>query len=275
MERMSTARLASLHLYPLKSAGGVSVPSVQVDETGLRHDRRWMIVDAESRFLTQRSHARMALLRTALTADRLRVTAPDMSPLELPLGEPDPDALHEMIPVWDKDRYAVSCGSVAAEWASDFMNVECRVVQTLSPTGESRMGPRGTVRAGFADGFPALVISAASLDDLNGRLAEPVPMGRFRPNIVVEGVPPFAEDGWQGVRIGALDLVPRKKCVRCAITTTDQETGERGVEPLRTLATYRRVTDGEVAFGMNMGFENEGVLRVGDPLSWNHESLAP
>src|SRR6185503_13412623 len=102
MEPMSIARVASLHLYPLKSAGGISVSSVQVDETGLRHDRRWMIVDGEGQFLTQRSHARMALLRTALTADRLRVTAPDTSPLDLPVAELDPGQPHELIPVWDK-----------------------------------------------------------------------------------------------------------------------------------------------------------------------------
>ena len=227
-----------------------------------------MIVDANNRFLTQRSHARMALLRTALAGERLRVAAPDMPPLELPLDEPDPGARHELIPVWDKDRYALSCGSVAAAWASDFMDEACRIVQTLSPTAESRMGPRGTVRAGFADGFPALVISTSSLEDLNARLDQPLPMNRFRPNIVVQGVPPFAEDGWERVRIGALDAVARKKCIRCAITTIDQETGKRGVEPLRTLATYRRVPEGEVAFGMNMGFDNAGVLHVGDALSW-------
>src|SRR6185503_19705559 len=135
MEPMSIARVASLHLYPLKSAGGISVASVEVDETGLRHDRRWMIVDAESRFLTQRSHARMALLRTALTGDRLRVTAPEMLPLDLPLDEPDANQPHELIPVWDKDRYAVSCGSAAAGWASDFMDEECRIVRTLDPSG--------------------------------------------------------------------------------------------------------------------------------------------
>jgi uncharacterized protein YcbX len=264
---MSAPRVASLHVYPLKSAGGIALPSVEVDETGLRHDRRWMIVDARNRFLTQRSHARMALLRTALTSDRLRVTAPAMDPLELPLGDPDPGAPHELIPVWDKERYAISCGSDAAAWASAFLGIECRMVQTLNPNGESRMGVRETVRAGFADAFPALMISAASLADLNARLDEPLPMNRFRPNVVVEGVAPYAEDDFTRVRLGELAAVFRKKCIRCAITTTDQETGRRGVEPLRTLATYRRVPDGEVAFGVNVGFESAGVLRVGDALS--------
>lgn len=265
---MAIARVASLHVYPLKSAGGVSVPASEVDETGLRHDRRWMVVDARNRFLTQRSHARMALMRTELTPATLRVTAPGMPVLELPLGDPPPSSLHELIPVWDKDRYAISCGSEAAGWASDFLGLGCRIVQTLSPNGESRMGPRGTVRAGFADAFPALVVSAASLADLNARMDLPLPMNRFRPNVVVDGVTAFAEDGWDRFRLGPLTAVSRKKCIRCAITTTDQETAVRGVEPLRTLATYRRVPDGEVAFGMNVGFEGSGALRVGDAVEW-------
>jgi uncharacterized protein YcbX len=231
-----------------------------------------MIVDAGSRFLTQRSHPRMALLRTALSGDSLRVTAPGMDALDLPLGKPDPAAPHELIPVWEKERYAVACGPLAAAWASDFLGLECRIVRTSNPAGEPRMGVRHTVRAGFQDAFPALVISAASLADLNARLnarlEEPLPMNRFRPNVVVEGLAPFAEDDFTRVRLGGVDAVFRKKCIRCAITTTDQDTGRRGVEPLRTLATYRRVPDGEVAFGVNVGFEGAGVLRVGDALSW-------
>jgi uncharacterized protein YcbX len=263
---LSGARLVSLHLYPLKSAGGFQVAEARADETGLAHDRRWMVVDAGGRFLTQRSHPRMALLRTSLSERALRVTGPDMNPLELPLGGPVDARAAEVIPVWDKDRDAVSCGAEAAAWMSAFLGVGCRVVRSVSTPGSSGLGPRGTVRAGFADGWPALVISTASLADLNRRLDEPLPMSRFRSNLVVEGVGPYAEDGWRRARVGEVTVLGRKPCFRCAITTTDQETAERGVEPLRTLATYRRAPSGDVAFGMNVGFEAGGVLRAGDQI---------
>ena len=255
-------RLSALHVYPLKSAGGIAVPTVRVDESGLEHDRRWMVVDERGRFVTQRSHPRMALLRTALGEAALTVTAPGSEPLALSLEEPQGDV--ELIAVWDKPRDAVSCGADAAAWMSDYLETPCRVVRSVSPAGVPPLGPRGTVRAGFADGFPALLVSAGSLEDLNRRLAEPLPMNRFRPNLVVDGVAPYAEDGWRSVRVGGVRVVSRKPCYRCAITTTDQETGERGVEPLRTLAGYRRAPDGEVAFGVNVGFEAPAVLRVGD-----------
>jgi uncharacterized protein YcbX len=259
------ARLASLHVYPLKSAGGIALAEARVDATGLAHDRRWLIVDGNGRFVTQRSHARMALLRTALDEHLLRVTAPGMEPLELPIvGSEGPV---EEVPVWDLGRFARSCGREADQWASEWLDEPCRLVRAAAPANERPLDARGKVRTGFADAYPALVISAASLADLNARLFEPLPMNRFRPNLVVEGIPAYAEDGWRRVRIGETTVLGKKTCLRCAITTTDQDTGERGVEPLRTLAIYRRVPEGEVAFGMNLGFENAGTLRVGDPVS--------
>jgi uncharacterized protein YcbX len=261
----TTPRLAALHVYPLKSAGGIALGEVRVDEAGLAHDRRWLIVDREGRFVTQRSHARMALLRTALTADALRVTAPGVRPLELPLA-PARDGPSEVVPVWGLGRFARACGAEADAWASEWLGEPCRVIRAAAPPAERALDDRGRVRTGFADAYPALVISTASLADLNARLAEPLPMNRFRPNLVVEGVAAYAEDRWRRVRIGELTLLGRKICERCAITTTDQETGERGLEPLRTLATYRRTTGGEVAFGLNLGFEDAGTLRVGDPV---------
>ena len=257
-------RVVSLHVYPLKSAGGITVPAVRVAEAGLEHDRQWLIVTADGRFVTQRAHPRMALLRVAVGPDHLLVEGPGIGTLALPLAAPDSSTPFERILVWEKERWAVTCGAEAAAWASDYLGTACRVVRAVAPASERRTDDRGCVRAGFADGYPALAISTASLADLNGRLFEPLPMNRFRPNLVVEGVPAYAEDGWTRVRIGEATLRARKLCYRCAITTTDQETAERGVEPLRTLATYRRAPDGEVSFGMNLGFEGPGLLRVGD-----------
>jgi uncharacterized protein YcbX len=261
---LPSARLAALHVYPLKSAGGIALTEARVDPTGLAHDRRWLIVDGNGRFVTQRSHTRMALLRTALEDGSLRVTAPGMAPLELPLAASEGPT--QEVPVWDLGRFARSCGPEADAWATEWLDEPCRVVRAAVPPNERPLDERGKVRTGFADAYPALVISTASLADLNGRLFEPLPMNRFRPNLVVEGVPAYAEDSWRRVRIGEVAVLGRKTCLRCAITATDQETGERGVEPLRTLATYRRVPEGEVAFGMNLGFESSGTLRVGDPV---------
>lgn len=261
------ARIRSLHVYPLKSAGGISLAAARVDEVGVEHDRRWMAVDERGRFLTQRSHPAMALLRTALDDGALRVTGPGMSPLELSVATPAREgAPVERVSVWDKDRDAVSCGADAAAWMTEYLGTPCRIVRSVVPPGTSPMGPRNTVRGGFADAFPALLVSTASLDDLNGRLFDPLPMNRFRPNVVVEGVEPYAEDAWRRARVGPVALVWRKACLRCVTTTTDQETAARGLEPLRTLATYRRVPDGEVAFGVNVGFEGAGEVRVGDAI---------
>jgi uncharacterized protein YcbX len=260
----SSPSVAALYVYPLKSAGGIAVHEASVDETGLAYDRRWLIVDRQGRFVTQRSHARMALLRTALDDRALRVTAPGMRPLELPLAASAERT--EVVPVWELGRFAHACGAEGDAWASEWLGEPCRVVRAAAPPGERALDDRGKVRTGFADAFPALVISAASLADLNARLDQPLPMNRFRPNLVVEGVLPYAEDRWRRVRIGELTLLGRKICERCAVTTTDQETAERGVEPLRTLATYRRTSGGEVAFGMNLGFGGAGTLRVGDPV---------
>ena len=263
---MLPPHLASLHIYPLKSAGGIAVAEAEVDETGLAYDRRWLLVDAEGRFLSQRSHPRMALLRTALADGSLRVTAPDMDPLVLPLEPPRALPAHEMVPVWGEGRYAVACGGEAANWASEFLGVACRMVRAVSPRDLPRVDERGRVRASFADGFAALVVGNASLENLNYRLLEPLPMNRFRPNLVVGGITPYGEDRWERVRVGEVTLRGRKPCFRCAITTTDQETGKRDVEPLRTLVAYRRAPNGEVAFGMKVSFEGPGTLRVGDPV---------
>ena len=265
MAMSTTARLTALHVYPLKSAGGIALDEARVDESGLAWDRRWLIVDAAGRFVTQRSHARMALVRTALEEDLLRVSAPGMRALDLPVdaAEQEPS---ESVPVWGLERFARPCGTEADGWATEWLGEPCRLVRAVSPPSVRPLTDGGKVRNGFADAYPALVVSTASLADLNGRLVEPLPMNRFRPNLVVDGVPAYAEDGWRRVRIGETTVVGKKTCLRCAITTTDQDTGTRGIEPLRTLATFRRVPEGEVAFGMNLGFEGPGTLRLGDPV---------
>ena len=258
--------LSAIHVYPLKSAAGIALSSVAVDEVGLRYDRRWMLIDEEGDFLSQRTHPRMAHLGTALENDALRISAPGCEPLKLPLAGIREGGRFVTVRVWHEDRYAADCGAESAQWASAFMGFPCRIVKAVEPVAGPRISDSGWVRAGFADAEPALVISTASLDDLNTRLTEALPMNRFRPNLVVSFVPAYSEDRWATVRIGDVPVRGSRRCPRCALTTVDQGTGIKGREPLRTLATYRRVGSGEVVFGMNVRFERAGVLRVGDAI---------
>lgn len=258
-------RVVSLHVYPMKSAGGIEVEAAAVDVAGLRDDRRWMIVDPQGSFVSQRSHPRLALVRTRWTQDTVEADAPGVGSLRLPRAPREVTEYVE-IPVWGTERYALDCGDEAARWASEYLGMPCRVVEAVAPPGLPVLDDDGEVKASFADGSPALVISEASLADLNARLPTPLPMDRFRPNIVVDGMGPFEEDVWGRRQVGEVPTRGGRPCPRCATTLVDQETGEKGLEPLRTLATYRRNARGEVDFGVNIFFEGRGVLRRGDPV---------
>ena len=255
-------RLTALHVYPIKSARGIPVQEWEVDSFGLRYDRRWMVVDPRGRFITQRTHPRLALVRPAIDGDTLRVTAPRMPALELPL-QPAP-AVTTTVVVWDDACEAVWTGERAAAWFSEALGTPCNLVHmpvdTLRP-GDPAFAPPG-VRLSFADAFPFLLISEESLADLNTRLPAPLPMNRFRPNLVIRGDGPYVEDSLTGFRLGDIEFRAVKPCGRCAVTTTDQETTERGVEPLRTLATYRK-EGSEVMFGQNVVHLGTGRLTVG------------
>jgi len=222
-----------------------------------------MVVDGAGQFLSQRSHSRLALVVPSIRGDKLRVDAPGMPTLEIPLRPST--AVTTTVAVWDDVCSASWVGASAAEWFSEFLGCECSLVHmaedVLRPA-DPVFAPASS-KVSFADGFPFLLISEQSLADLNRRLAEPLPMNRFRPNLVVAGGEPYDEDGWSQLEIGGIRLRVVKPCGRCVVTTTDQTTGERGKEPLRTLATYRK-RNGEVMFGQNVVHEGPGHLRVGD-----------
>jgi uncharacterized protein len=258
-------RLTGLHVYPIKSAAGLGPPAWDVDGFGLRYDRRWMVVDAAGRMISQRTHPRLALVRPAIGDGTLRIETAGMPGLELPLA-PAP-AVTTPATVWDDTCAAVWTGERAARWFSDVLETDCSLVympETTVRPADTAYAPPGH-RVSFADGFAFLLISEESLADLNGRMPAPLPMNRFRPNLVIAGGAPFGEDAMGSFRIGALRFHVVKPCDRCVLTTTDQATGERGLEPLRTLATYRR-RDGKVYFGQNVVHEGTGRLGVGDPL---------
>jgi uncharacterized protein YcbX len=258
-----TGTVTRLALYPVKSLGGFEVESYEVDDLGPRLDRRWMVLDGEGDFLTQRWRPRMALIRAALEdgGRSVRLSAPGMPSVSAPQG----GGATRPARVWNDRAEAEGCGRDADRWLSEFLGESCSLVfmpeRTVRKIG--RRAAESLGRVSFADAYPFLLLSEASLEDLNGRLADALPVNRFRPNIVVGGVAPFAEDGWDRLTVGALPLVVAKRCVRCVLTTIDQETGAAGQEPLRTLATYRRA-DGGVVFGVNLAHQATGRIAVGD-----------
>ncbi|HEU4589069.1 MAG TPA: MOSC N-terminal beta barrel domain-containing protein [Gemmatimonadales bacterium] len=264
---MTAIQLAGITVYPVKSAGGIAVTEWEVEARGLRWDRRWVVTDPAGQFFTQRDHPRLALVRPTLLRDALRLEAPGLPPLEVPLAAPD-GAPKVPVVVWEDSTWGVVVDGGAGEWFTRLLGVPSRLVfmpdDVVRPVDPTYGQPADQVS--FADGFPFLLISQASLDDLNGRLAVPLPMNRFRPNLVVRGCAPFAEDGWRRFETGGISFRVVKPCARCVVTTTDQETLVRGREPLRTLATYRNV-GGKVMFGQNVIHDRTGRLELGSPVA--------
>jgi uncharacterized protein len=257
--------LSGLYVYPIKSMGGIPLEAWDVDGRGLRYDRRWMLVDEDGWFISQRELPRMALIGVRIEPDRLVVVAPGMPLLELSLGTTTGKTIPARI--WDDVVEASPVGDDADRWFGEFLGVRCRLVflpdESVRPV-DPDYGETGD-QVGLADGFPFLLISEASLADLNARLEQPLPMNRFRPNLVIGGCEPFAEDGWSRVRIGSITFRVVKPCSRCAITTVDQTTVVAGKEPLRTLARFRKVGN-KVLFGQNLIHDGTGTLLTGDPV---------
>lgn len=259
---MSEITLSGLYFYPVKSFAGISLERAPVEERGIRYDRHWMAVGPDGDFLTQRQFPKMALIHTGIGPGCLRLEAPGMPPLELQL--PDPTAELVEVQVWGDRCLAGSMDDQAAEWLSSYLEVPCRLV--FLPAESRRQVDleyaREGEQVGFADGFPFLLISEASMQDLNGRLEQTLPMNRFRPNLVVAGCEPYAEDRWRRIRIGDISFRLVKPCSRCVIPTIDQTSAEKGSEPLATLSRYRRQGN-KVYFGQNLLHDGVGELRAG------------
>ena len=267
-----TMHLTEIWIYPIKSLGGIALPEAVVQRRGLQYDRRWMLVDTAGQFVTQREISAMALLGTIVEAPWLTVfskTDP-VQHIRIPLELPADAAQKVMVEVWSARCAAQLMPAPINEWFSDILGQHLRLVRmpdTTRRAADGRYAPKGQY-VSFADGFPFLIIGQASLDDLNSRLADPLPMNRFRPNFVFTGGTPFAEDAWTDFRIGDVSFKGVKRCARCVITTIDQETALRAREPLRTLAAFRRVGN-NIYFGQNvvwMGEAEGAQVRVHDPV---------
>jgi len=256
--------VAALNIYPVKSMGGFSPPTARVQPWGLEGDRRWMVVTPEGKFLTQRDYPAMALLAPHLSGTTLRLEAAGLGAIEAEATGP-----HIPVRVWDDVVPAATCPCFADTFVSTVLGTPCRLVYlddpAARPVAAKWAQPGETVT--FADGFPVLLTSLDSLDDLNTRLAAPIRINRFRGNIVITGAPPWAEDTWRLIRIGAVSFRIAKPCERCIVTTIEQETATRPApsEPLRTLATFRRAGQG-VMFGQNLVPVTKGDIAVGDPV---------
>jgi hypothetical protein len=258
-------KLTGVIIYPIKGTRGISLEQWDVDQFGLRYDRRWMVVNLSGEFLSQRTHPRLALIVPFIDGEILRVTAPGMPPIDLSLHPKE--TVRSRVAVWRDSCGATWLGEAVGDWFSEFLGSPCSLVhmpERVVRPADPAYAPPGT-RVSFADAFPFLLTSEESLTDLNQRLPTALPMNRFRPNLVVAGGRPYEEDEWRDIQIGDIPMQVVKPCGRCVVTTTDQSTGARGQEPLRTLATYRK-RNGEVMFGQNLVHRNSGRLRVGDPV---------
>lgn len=259
-----TPRLSAIHAYPVKSCAGLDLESATVTARGLDGDRRWMLVDESGRFVTGRQLPATVRLRAQPTAGGLLLTFPGQAPLAV--AEPDASAAQVSVVVW-KDAVTARHAAQADAWLRQCFARPLRLVHqhdAVQRPLRSDYGRPGD-HVSFADGFPLLLVSSAALEALNARVGRPLPMARFRPNLVVSGTAAHAEDGWREVRVGPVLFDVVKPCTRCVFTTVDPDTGhfDDGGEPLRSLLQYRRGADG-VTFGQNLIPRSAGVLRVGD-----------
>ncbi|MCC7119535.1 MAG: MOSC domain-containing protein [Anaerolineales bacterium] len=256
-------QLSGLTYYPIKSCRGFDLAEASVERMGLENDRRLMVVTPEGEFLTQRKYSKLAQVTPTLTDTTVTLTAPNIEPLTVGLqkrGAVFP------VNIWKSEGvHAIDQGPAAAQWFSDWLGVAVRLVhfeEGFVRKVNADYAINEDDHTGFADGYPILIISEESLKDLNSRLGAPLPMQRFRPNLVVSGGEPFAEDSWKRIRIGEVELALVKPCARCVIPTIDPETLATSKEPLKTLEKYRRHPLGAI-FGMNAIPLSVGKIQAG------------
>ena len=260
--------VSQLAVYPVKSTRQISLTRCELDAFGFRGDRRWMVVTPEGRFITQRQRAEMVLINVANESLNIQLSAPDMPAINVSFPD-ETEAATRQVTVWDDEVMALDAGNTAADWLSRFLKIECRLVYMPDSTFrqvDRRYAPKGR-QTGFADGFPLLLISEGSLDLLNQKLKTPVPMARFRPNLVVKGCEPHAEDLWRCIKVGDIDFEVVKPCTRCVIPSINTDTAEKDSELLKVLADYRRDEKSRVIFGMNLIHRNRGNINVGDSVT--------
>jgi uncharacterized protein len=260
-------KLSEINIYPVKSLGGISLSEAEVTDRGLKYDRRWMIVDRNEKFLTQRTNPELALLKTKISHNKLILShkTEEISPLVIPINSKITETT--IVNIWNDLVTALLVGKYADEWLSDVLGIKCKMVFMPEETErfvDSSYASQNEI-VSFADAFPFLIIGQSSLDDLNSRLEVKLPMNRFRPNLVFSDGKPFDEDNWKKFKIGQVTFEAVKPCSRCVTTTVDQENAEKTEEPLKTLSSYRMINN-KASFGMNLVHDGTGILRTGDEI---------
>ena len=264
---MNDLRLSEIYIYPIKSLGGISLEQSKVKSKGLEFDRRWMLIDDEGIFITQRKYAILALLDVMLIENQLTVQHKHdpANKISFPIAENNGETIP--VTIWDDLSTGIEVSPEVSEWFSAFMGKSVRLV--IMPENERRVvDPRYAKNeelVGFSDGYPFLIIGQAALNGLNERLSQPVPMDRFRPNFVFTGGHAHLEDQFDTFILGDVQFSAVKPCARCVLTTVDQQTAERTAEPLKTLAGYRTINK-KVMFGQNLIHKGAGMVHTGDQL---------
>lgn len=271
---MGNAQLLSIHVHPVKAFRALAPGEAEVEPWGLAGDRRWALVDDGGKVVTQRQQPRLALAAAELMpGGGVVLSAPGMEPLTVPVPEPGETVTLDLF--GEKIEGVPAADAAVHAWCGDYLGVPARLVHLDDPATRRPVDPEYALpgeTVSLADGYPLLLTTTASLDALNSLIAEgrhagdgPLPMNRFRPNVVVGGTDPWAEDGWSRIAIGDVSFRVAKMCGRCVVTTTDQASAVRGKEPLHTLGRHRRFGS-KLVFGQNLVPESRGTLRVGDPV---------
>lgn len=257
-------KVASLHIYPIKSLGGISLRQSHATYNGLQYDRQWMLVDEEGAFVTQRKHPKMALFDVSIKEDRIHCTYND-NDISFEVNETLTDVNAGSI--WQSKVKLQEVNQAVSQWFSDALSINVRLVKMASGFERKRYSHKlaSPFTTLFADGYPYLILSRASLQGLNGKLENPVNIDRFRANIVIDSCGVHEEDQLPAVKIGEAKFAIAKPCARCILINTNQQTAERLKEPLATLSTYRKVGS-KVNFGVNALVTKEGVICVGDEI---------
>lgn len=264
-------QLSEIWIYPVKSLGGIKLQKAQVTDRGLEHDRRWLLVDENGTFLSQREHSELALFQPEITRDSLKIThRVQLETIQFPLNQSFSETETKIdVMVWEDSIQAYEVDSVVSDWFSRLLGFSARLVYMPEESHRKVEAKYAVTEAdinSFSDGYPFLLIGQSSLDDLNARLKEALPMNRFRPNFVFTGGDAYEEESWKEFTIGELTFFGVKPCGRCVMTTIDQEKGKTsGKDPLLTLAKYRTVGN-SVLFGQNLIGSGTGLVAVGDAI---------
>ena len=260
--------LSDIFIYPVKSLAGIKVSNWIVNEKGLLHDRKWMLVDTNNQFLSQRRLPKMVLIKTQLTDNELILSTSTSGSISLPLYPDDGDACN--ITIWNDQCSAKTTTTVADQWLSDFLGIDCKLVyqpdEVVRPVDSDYA--TATDKVYFSDGFPFLILSKASLNSLNQAMGLQLPIQRFRPNLVISNCESYAEDSWREITINGIGFRLPKPCSRCSVPTIDIETAQTNKEPLTTLNRLRKWNK-HVYFGQNALHNTQGELATGNAVEIN------